>query len=177
MAILTSTDTAYIPLGIVATSTDLDNLLLRAQRMAESPRGANRSLELHSRTDVFDLQGEKETLHLAPYTLQLKEWPVNSVSAIEVNYWDSKDWTTLDSTYYEVLETGRLTIYTTAYRARATYQSGFDFAESTTTTETIKIGIGQLALIIEQVELGKSIDDAQSSFPPYLQVFKKYRSL
>lgn len=180
MAILTSSETTYLPKGLKATGTDLDNLLLRSQSLAESPDGAGRQLENHSRVDLFDLQIPNRGIQIAPYTLQLKEWPIVGVPIVNVKWGWRADFETLGTDYYELnSNTGRLTVYSTCKEIEVTYQSGLDFSSPpySKTVEDIKYLVGQLSLIVEQLDLTVSIDDARSQLKTYLKPFARYRTL
>lgn len=177
MVILTSADTDYLPLGLASMGSQLDNLLQRAQVLGESARGANRLLELHSRIDNFELQRNPRERSLSPYMLQLKEWPLTD-PVVEVNYYGQTSWDLISSDYFDIdLITGSFNLYITCKSVRVTYQSGFDFNVDNLTTQTLKAAVGQLALIMEQVELAQAIDGPRDIFPSYLSTFRKFRTL
>jgi hypothetical protein len=178
MAILTSSDTTYLPSGLKASGANLNNLLLRSQSLAESPSGAARNLEIHTRADQFDFQIPNRGIQIAPYTVQLREWPVSGNTTVSVKWGWKSGFEILDSNYYELSQDiGRLTIYCTCKELKVEYQSGFDFNVSTRTTEDIRYLIGQLALVLEQLDLNIAEDDARSQLGTYLQPFRKYRTL
>ena len=164
MAILTADDAAiYFPsLGLSGDA--LDGALLAAQRLAESIKGAGRSLELTAYTEIKKVNRNLQTV-------QLSYWPIAASPAptIETRYANITDrhhrgsgtgkWYAREADTYILDATGKLNLAVTeadedfqrlgafhATEVRATYTAGFDFTDDNYTVQQIKSAVAAIAL-------------------------------
>ena len=149
MAILTADDAAiYFPsLGLSGDA--LDGALLAAQRLAESIKGAGRSLELTAYTEIKKVNRNLQTV-------QLSYWPIAASPAptIETRYANITDrhhrgsgtgkWYAREADTYILDATGKLNLAVT--EVRATYTAGFDFTDDNYTVQQIKSAVAAIAL-------------------------------
>jgi len=175
MAILISSETTFIPSRITATGTQLNNLLTRAQMLGES--AISRNLEIHEVIDTFNLG------NYPPYQLHLREWPVNSITKVEIT--STLEYSIAIPNWYEITDTfeytdeGMFYLYQQARKLRVTYQSGFDFTPPASDRHVLnlKTAVGQLALALERLDKLEAQDDPRSTLREYLRPFQNYRRI
>lgn len=154
MAILIETDKpTYFP-TVTATGAALTGLLQLAQGIVEGPKGADRRLEIYNNV---------ETTRVAGLLTRCSLLPVVALQAVEVRYepggysrysmpldgwrWGQSipPWRLLTSDEYQLDITGQIIFAASAYEARVSYTTGFDFTTTAPDVVRIKAVMGLVA--------------------------------
>lgn len=183
----------YFP-SVRLEGDELIGAMRRAQLLAESVQGAQRSLEIQSYEDTKLINIETQSVQLTYVPIALT--PTPTIKAREIQSTDgfgrstiSPIFTNIPAISYELdLTTGHLIFTSGGYsEIKAVYNSGFDFSLESSHTSDIKFAVGMLLQYIESLP-GKGVSgyrpagveyvNSFGEIPDYLfHPFKKYRPL